>query len=90
VRRIRARPRNADDLAAAEAADRANSGLALLARRCGAVWLVEREAEDAALAGSPALRLAAIVASVVLGPILDSRVPELLGVKTARSRFESG
>ena len=90
VRRIRGRPREPGDLAAAEAADRGNTGLALLARRCGAVWLVEREAEDAPLAGSTALRLAAIVASVVLGPILDVRVPELLGVKTARSRFESG
>jgi hypothetical protein len=90
VRRIRMRPREAGDLAAAEAADAGNTGLALLARRCGAVWLVEREAEDAPLAGSTALRLAAIVASVVLGPILDSRVPELLGVKTARSRFEGG
>jgi hypothetical protein len=90
VRRIRERPREAGDLAAAEAADRGNSGLALLARRCGTVWLVEREAEDAPLSGSTALRLAAIVASVVLGPILDARVPELLGVKSARSRFESG
>jgi hypothetical protein len=34
--------------------------------------------------------LAAIVASVVLGPILDARVPELLGVKSARRRFEDG
>jgi hypothetical protein len=89
VRRIRARPRDPRDLAAAEAADRGNTGLALLARRCDTVWLVEREAEDTPLAGSPALRLATIVASVVLGPILDSRVPELLGVKTARGRFES-
>jgi hypothetical protein len=90
VRRIRARPREAGDLAVAEAADTGNSGLALLARRCGTVWLVERDAEDAPLVGSAALRLAAIVASVVLGPILDARVPELLGVKSARSRFEGG
>jgi hypothetical protein len=89
VRRVRGRQRDPRDLAAAEAADVGNSGLALLARRCGAVWLVEREAEDAPLAGDAALRLAAIVASVVLGPILDARVPELLGVKSARSRFES-
>ena len=88
VRRIRARPRQPGDLAAAEAADTARSGLALLARRCGTVWLVEREAEDAPLAGSAGLRLAAILASVVLGPILDTRVPELLGVKSARGRFE--
>jgi hypothetical protein len=90
VRRIRARPRDEDDLAAAVAADVQNTGLATLARRCGTVWLVEREAEDAPLAGSTALRLAAIVASVVLGPILDARVPELLGVKSARNRFERG
>jgi hypothetical protein len=89
VRRIRARPRTAVDLAVAEAADTRQSGLALLARRCGTVWLVERETEDGPRAGSAALRLATILASVVLGPILDARVPELLGVKSARARFES-
>jgi hypothetical protein len=86
VRRIRGRLREPEDLALAEAADAAGTGLALLARRCPTVWLVEREQGDDPLA----LRLAAIVASVSLGPILDARVPELLGVKSARARFERG
>jgi hypothetical protein len=84
VRRVRARPREPEDLELAEAADAAGTGLALLARRCPTVWLVEREQDDDLLA----LRLAAILASVGLGPILDARVPELLGVKSARARFE--
>ena len=36
-----------------------------------------------------ALRLAAILASVLLGPILDARVPELFGVKTARAKLDA-
>jgi len=86
VRVVHVRPRQAEDLALAEAADVAQTGLALLARRCRTVWLVGRAAEEDPLA----LRLAAIVASVVLGPILDARVPELLGVKSARERFGAG
>ncbi len=86
VRLVRSRVRADEDLALAEAADRAGAGLALLARRCSRVWLVSRETVEDLLA----LRLAAIVASVVLGPILDARVPELLGVKSARARFERG
>jgi hypothetical protein len=85
VRRVHGRPREPADLALAEAADAAGTGLALLARRCPTVWLVAREGDDDLLA----LRLAAILASVALGPILDARVPELLGVKSARARFET-
>jgi hypothetical protein len=84
VRFVRGRPRDAEDLALADAADAARSGLALLARRCPTVWLVAREADLDPLA----LRLAAILASALLGPILDARIPELLGVKSARPRFE--
>jgi hypothetical protein len=84
ARHVHARQRQAADLALAETADVAGSGLALLARRCPTVWLVAREGEDDPLA----LRLAAILASVLLGPILDPRIPELLGVKSARARFE--
>lgn len=82
--RVVARPREASDLALADQAEaRTGGGLGRLAHRCPTVWLVERRAdEDAA-----ALRLAAILASVLLGPILDARVPELLGVKTARARL---
>jgi hypothetical protein len=85
VRLAFARPRDEEDLALAEAADaRAGfTGLALLARRCPTVWLVARETEGDGLA----LRLAAILASVLLGPILDTRSGELYGVKTAREKI---
>ncbi|HXN30249.1 MAG TPA: hypothetical protein VN894_00245 [Polyangiaceae bacterium] len=87
VRSTFARPCEAGDYAHAEAADarRGGTGLAILARRCGMVWLVVREAEPDVLA----LRLAAIFASVFLGPILDPRAHELFGVKTARAKLES-
>ena len=80
------RPREAADLALAEEAEvRANGGgMVLLARRGQAVWRVAREGDDDRLA----LRLAMVVASVVLGPILDARGPDLFGVKTARARLE--
>jgi hypothetical protein len=82
-----ARPRTDDDLAAAEEADiRAGSnGLGLLARRCSTVWLVSAEKED----DQAALQIAAIVASVVLGPILSPGGTELFGVRTARLKLES-
>jgi len=82
-RRVEVRPREAEDLALAEAADASGTGLAMLARRCPRVWLVPREADADAIA----LRLAAILASVLLGPILDARGPELFGVKTARAKL---
>jgi hypothetical protein len=86
VRSAFARPCDAEDYALADATDaRAGyTGLALLARRCGTVWLVAREEPRDLLA----LRLAAILASVLLGPILDTRAGELFGVKTARAKLE--
>jgi hypothetical protein len=86
VRWIFARPREAEDLVLAEAADPRGSGMALLARRCPTVWLVAREGDSSD--DRAALRLAAVLASVFLGPILDVRVPELLGVKSARARLD--
>ena len=85
IRSLFGRPRDAEDLALAEAADAraGGTGLALLARRCPAVWLVEREADPDA----PALLLAAILAGSMLGPILDVRSADLFGVKTARERL---
>lgn len=82
-----ARPREPGDYALAEAADAraGDTGLALLARRCGMVWLVVRAGEPDPLA----LRLAAILASVLLGPILDESAGELFGVKTARAKLDS-
>ena len=83
---LAARPRDAADMALAEEAEvrAGGGGLVLLARRCHSVWVVTREEEDDRLA----LRLAMVLASVVLGPILDARGPELFGVKTARAKLE--
>ncbi len=79
------RPREGADMVLAEEAEvrAGGGGLVLLARRCHTVWLVARDAEDDRIA----LRLAMILASVVLGPILDARGPELFGVKTARAKL---
>ncbi|HEX3343816.1 MAG TPA: hypothetical protein VHS09_04550 [Polyangiaceae bacterium] len=84
-RPVSTRPRAHADLAMAEEAERraGGGGLALLARRCHTVWLVGRTDDDDRLA----LRLAMILASVVLGPVLDARGPELFGVKTAREKL---
>jgi hypothetical protein len=80
-----ARPATEDDWAAADAAEtRAGTfGLARLARRCGMVWIIAAEGADDALA----LRLAAILASILLGPILPLD-GEIFGVKTARERLK--
>jgi hypothetical protein len=93
ARRCTARPRDDMDLADAERADQGAgfTGLALLARRCGYVWIVECEGEDLAAAARDraALLIAAIVAGVGLGPILSPDRRELFGVKTARAKLES-
>ena len=87
VRQTLARPRDASDLALAEEADAraGGTGLGLLARRCEMVWVVDREAPSDRLA----LRLAAILASILLGPIFDTGTRELFGVKTARAKLLS-
>jgi hypothetical protein len=79
----------ADDLAAAEQVEQAQGtyGLAVLAQRCRALWLVIPETEEDRVA----LTLAAIFASSMLGPILSpaSAGPrELFGVRTARMKLE--
>ena len=80
------RPSERDDLRAAEEVDAAAgwTGLALLAKRCGAVWLVDAEGDE----DRTSLLLAAILASVVLGPILGPGQRELFGVRTARLKLE--
>jgi hypothetical protein len=85
VRTITYRPRRPEDLALAELAERraGGGGLLLVAQRCPSVWIVARESEDDRLA----LRLAMILASALLGPVLDPRAPELFGVKTARQKL---
>jgi hypothetical protein len=82
------RPREDDDLRAAEEADvRAGAaGLGKLAQRCRMVWLVEAEGD----ADRAALLLSAILASVVLGPILSPDGGQLFGVRTARAKLEEG
>jgi hypothetical protein len=73
------------DRARIEAAERAagTTGMALLAQRCATVWLVEGGHEDRV-----ALLVAAIFASVLLGPIVPPRGDEAFGVRTARLRLE--
>jgi hypothetical protein len=87
VRSTLARPCDADDRALAETIDAraGNTGLGLLAQRCGMVWMVAREEPRDRLA----LRLAAILASILLGPVLDAAAGELFGVKTARSKLDA-
>jgi hypothetical protein len=80
------RPAQPSDLVVAEAAERTQRsyGMALLAQRCPTVWLVSHEAED----DRAALTIAAIFASVLLGPILSPPGDELFGVRTARMKLE--
>jgi hypothetical protein len=85
VRSVVGRPREAGDLASADEAEKSarGSGLAALAHRCTGVWVVGRDAERDPLA----LLLAAVLASVSLGPIVEPSVPEIFGVKTARTKL---
>jgi hypothetical protein len=87
TRLVYGRPADPDDLAAAEAAERAQStsGMALLAQRCPTAWLVVLEGADDRVA----LTIAAIFASVFLGPILSPDGSEVYGVRTARQKLEA-
>jgi hypothetical protein len=87
TRQAFARPREPEDLELARAAEARSGGggLVLLAGRCRMVWMVARES----LADASALRLAAILASILLGPILDVTAGQLFGVKTARGKLGS-
>ncbi|HEX3770015.1 MAG TPA: hypothetical protein VHV30_04090 [Polyangiaceae bacterium] len=82
IREAEARPTTEADRERAERADK-GGGLALLVRRCPMVWTVTREAADDPLA----LRLAAILSSVLLGPVIDPVAGDLIGAKTARERL---
>jgi hypothetical protein len=84
VRHLSMRAPIREDIALAEALD-ADAGLLRLARRCSAVWLIERARE----ADDLALRLALVLASHVLGPILDPDEPSFFGVKTGRAKLEA-
>ena len=80
------RPKELEDQAAAEEAETRNgfTGMSQLAFRCATVWLVEAKGPS----DQVALRIAAIMASVLLGPILAPDGSELFGVKTARGKLE--
>lgn len=87
LRAVFMRPvRGADhDLASALEIERGATGLGGLARRCNMVAEIER-LHDADLS---ALTLAAVFASVHLGPIMDLDARDIFGVKTARARIEA-
>ena len=74
------------DYEAAERAERAGSagGMAALARRCRFVW----ELEPGAAAEVEVCRLCAILASVLLGPVMPPDGSTLFGVRGARERAE--
>lgn len=89
TRLVYGRPVEPEDVEAARAAEAlapaAASGLSGLAARCKMLWLVvPASAEDRA-----ALTLAAVLASVLLGPILAPGGGEIFGVRTARTKLES-
>jgi hypothetical protein len=77
------RPRTDDDVRAAREAAQAGAGLVDLACRCPQVWLIATSGDDDGIA----LRLAAVLAGVMLGPILSPRGLALFGPKTARERL---
>ena len=85
--RIEVRERSADDLFAAEAAEARGraGGMALLAARCPAVWVVTPESD---VSGAAELQLTALLASVALGPVLPADQSTLYGVRGAMERAE--
>jgi hypothetical protein len=83
-RRVEPRRRRDEDIARVDSAKvRKATGMVDLARRCGDLWEVERASADDRVA----LTLAAILASLALGPIFDPDAQELFGVKTARTKL---
>jgi hypothetical protein len=81
------RPRTAEDLAFADQAEIAGraGGMALLARRCPVVVVIEPAA------GTPEralLTLCALLASALLGPVMPPDHSTLFGVRGARERAE--
>jgi hypothetical protein len=85
--RIATRPTTDDDRFAAEAAEARGraGGMALLAARCPAVWVVTPESD---VTGTAELQLTALLASVALGPVLPPDQSTLYGVRGAMERAE--
>jgi len=80
------RPTDADRAAAEEAETRGRAGgMAQLAARCQALWVITPEGE---ISGSAELQLSALLASVALGPVLPADGSTLYGVRGAMERAE--
>ena len=79
-----------DDLAAANEAEQVMKtyGLALLAKRCGMIWLIA-SGSGGGSGDRVALTIAGILASVVLGPIVTPGRRQIFGVKGARLELEA-
>ena len=85
--RLEARPPTEADHAAARRAEVRGKagGMAQLAARCAALWVVTGEGE---ITGSAELQLSALLASVALGPALPEDESTLYGVRGAMERAE--
>jgi hypothetical protein len=80
------RPTEADQAAAQAAEVRGKAGgMAQLAARCAALWVITSEGE---ITGSAELQLSALLASVALGPVLPADESTLYGVRGAMERAE--
>ncbi|HEX2876076.1 MAG TPA: hypothetical protein VHP33_32720 [Polyangiaceae bacterium] len=84
---LQARRPTATDQAAAELAERRGKagGMAQLAARCAALWVVTAEE---GVTGTAELQLSALLASIALGPVLPSDESTLYGVRGAMERAE--
>jgi hypothetical protein len=79
-------PTDADRAAAEVAEVRGRAGgMAQLAARCRALWVVTAVSE---ITGSAGLQLSALLASVALGPVLPEDESTLYGVRGAMERAE--
>ena len=85
--RIESRRATEADRRAAEGAEIRGKagGMALLAARCPALWLITPEGD---VSGSAELQLSALLASVALGPVLPGDESTLYGVRGAMERAE--
>jgi hypothetical protein len=86
---VLARSATDQDVSDAEAGERAAGtyGLAALAKRCKTVFVVENQ--GGATSQQAALLLSAILAGTELGPIVYPNASDLVGFKTAWSRFQA-
>jgi hypothetical protein len=84
---VEARAPTAADQSAAEAAEERGKagGMAGLAARCAALWVLTPAGE---VSGSAELQLSALLASVALGPVLPADESTLYGVRGAMERAE--